>query len=180
MSDTVGLLRAVNVGGHGSLPMAALRTELSRHGFEEVRTLLQTGNLVFRETTAPGPKVELRLEDLIERGFGFRPLAFVRSASEWREILRRNPYPREADDDPGHLVLACLKTAPPGTALAALRGAIRGRERVELIGRELYAVYPDGIGTSRLTMTVLESKLGTRVTARNWNTVTKIAALAGA
>lgn len=180
MSDSVGLLRAVNVGGQGAVPMAGLRTELTRRGFEEVRTLLQSGNLVFRTPKDSGVKVELRLEDAIDEGFGFRTVAFVRSATEWSGILRHNPFPKEAAADPARLILVCLKTNPALPALATLRSAIRGRELVELRGRELYAVYPDGMGTSRLTMTVLESKLGTRATARNWNTVTKIAALAGA
>ena len=180
MSDSIGLLRAINVGGQGAVPMAGLRAELTRRGFEEVRTLLQTGNLVFREPKSPGPKVERQLEDAIEETFGFRTVAFVRSAAEWAEIRRHNPFPREAVADPGHLLVVCLKTAPAAPALAVLRTAIRGRETVELLGRDLYAVYPDGVGTSRLTMAVLESKLGTRATARNWNTVTKIAALSGA
>ncbi|MCI4328677.1 MAG: DUF1697 domain-containing protein [Thermoplasmata archaeon] len=172
MSDAIGLLRAVNVGGQGAVPMAGLRAELTRRKFEEVRTVLQSGNLVFREPKSPGPKVERELEDAIDE-------AFVRSAAEWAEIRRHNPFPKEAVADPGHLILVCLKTVPAAPALAALRSAIRGRETVELRGRDLYAVYPDGMGTSRLTMAVLESKLGTRATARNWNTVAKIAALSG-
>ncbi|MFI5414734.1 MAG: DUF1697 domain-containing protein [Candidatus Lutacidiplasmatales archaeon] len=179
MSDSIGLLRAVNVGGQGAVPMAGLRAELTRRKFEEVRTVLQSGNLVFREPKSPGPKVERELEDAIDEAFGFRTVAFVRSAAEWAEIRRHNPFPKEAVADPGHLILVCLKTVPAAPALAALRSAIRGRETVELWGRDLYAVYPDGMGTSRLTMAVLESKLGTRATARNWNTVAKIAALSG-
>lgn len=104
----------------------------------------------------------------------------MRTAAEWRELVAANPFPAEARDDPGHLLAMVLKDAPPVAALAALRGAIVGRERVELAGRTAYLVYPDGVGRSRLTAALVEKKLGTRGTARNWNTVLKLqAALQG-
>jgi uncharacterized protein (DUF1697 family) len=68
-----------------------------------------------------------------------------------------------------------LKAPPPATAVAALRTAIKGRERVELNGREAYLVYPDGVGRSKLTIALVEQKLGTRGTGRNWNTVVRLA-----
>lgn len=180
MSDCIALLRAVNVGGHGTVPMAQLRTELARQGFVEVRTLIQSGNLVFRSPGTPGPELEARLEHAIDRKFGVRTDAFVRTSAEWTEIVRRNPFPKEAATDPARLMLVCLKEAPVPAALSALRDAIRGREVVERVGRHLYAVYPDGMGSSKFTMTVVESRLGTRATARNWNTVSKLAAMARA
>ena len=73
-----------------------------------------------------------------------------------------------------------LKTAPPAKKVEALRAAVRGRETMRCEGKELYVVYPDGIGRSKLTGTLIESKLGTRGTARNWNTVLKLAAQLGA
>ena len=72
----------------------------------------------------------------------------------------------------------CLKAAPPPEAVAALQGSIAGRELVRAVGRQAYVVYPDGIGRSRLTNAVIEKRLGTRGTGRNWNTVLKLAALA--
>ena len=94
--------------------------------------------------------------------------------------MTANPFPAEAKSDPGHLVVMCLKSAPGREAVSALQQAISGREVIRAKGREAYIVYPDGIGRSRLTTALIEKKLGTRGTARNWNTVMKLAALADA
>ena len=102
----------------------------------------------------------------------------VRTAQEWRAIIAGNPFPDEAQSDPGHLVVMCLKTAPAKAAVQDLAAAIRGRELIRAVGRELYLVYPAGIGLSKLTGALIERKLNTRGTARNWNTVLKLAALA--
>lgn len=91
--------------------------------------------------------------------------------------MARNPFPEEAERDPGHLVVMILKGAPAAHEVKALQDAIRGRELVRADGRAAYVVYPDGIGRSRLTTALLEKKLGTRGTGRNWNTVLKLAAL---
>ena len=102
---------------------------------------------------------------------------FVRSAAEWQALVAKNPFPREARSDPGHLIAIALSGAPGAAELEALEAAITGRERVRLVGRTAYAVYPDGVGRSRLTMALIEKKLGVRGTGRNWNTVLKLAAL---
>ena len=86
-------------------------------------------------------------------------------------------FPKEAKLDPGHTVLMCLRDAPPAAAVKALQAAIKGREVVKAKGRHAYFLYPDGIGNSKLTIKVIEKKLGTTGTARNWNTVLKLGAL---
>jgi uncharacterized protein (DUF1697 family) len=171
----VALLRAVNVGGKNLVPMASLRALLEDLGFTRVRTLLQSGNAVFAGRA--GPAVEETLEKATRERLGVSTDLLVRSAAEWDEIRARNPFPEEARQDPGHLLVMCLKTAPPPGALEALRAAIVGRERVAVEGRQAYLVYPDGIGRSKLTVALVERKLGTRGTGRNWNTVEKLAAM---
>jgi uncharacterized protein (DUF1697 family) len=112
---------------------------------------------------------------------GLTTEVLVRSGAEWRDMIAANPYPDAARDDPSHMVVMPLKAAPGPDALAALRAAIKGREQVSLAGRCAYLVYPDGIGTSKLTIKIIEGKLGTGGTGRNWNTVLKLAdAVAGA
>ncbi len=173
----VALLRAVNVGGRGTVAMADLRALLADLGLAQPRSLLNSGNLVFE---APG-RAPAALERLLEREaaarLGLETHFLVRTAAEWRELVAANPFTAEARDDPGHLLAMVLKDAPSAAALAALRGAIVGRE---LAGRTAYLVYPDGVGRSRLTAALVEKRLGTRGTARNWNTVLKLqAALQG-
>ena len=89
-------------------------------------------------------------------------------------MMTANPFGDEAGDDPSHLLIMLLKTAPAAGAIETLRAAIKGPEGVELIGRNAYLVYPDGIGRSKLTIGIIEKKLGGRGTGRNWNTVVKL------
>lgn len=176
MISHIALLRGINVGGKTLVPMTELKKLFEALGFSEVKTLLQSGNVVFKSKGATGAKLEALLEKEIAKKFG-RPVdCMVRTESEWAAIIKANPFPKEAADDPSHLVVLCVKDKPDTKALAALKEAISGREYFEAKGMELYFVYPDGIGTSKLTNVVIEKKLGTRGTARNWNTVLKIAA----
>lgn len=179
MQTYVALLRAINVGGHGKVAMSELRDAIASAGFEDVRTILQTGNVVFRSKASSTGAMEKRLASVAAEKCGVTTEFFVRTAVEWSSIIERNPFTREAIDDPQRLIVMPLRDAPSMDAIEALRAAIRGRERVDVNGREAYFVYPDGMGTSKLTNTVIEKKLATRATARNWNTVMKIQAAAG-
>jgi uncharacterized protein (DUF1697 family) len=178
MTTHVALLRAINLPSHGKVGMAELRAWLERLGFRDVRSLLQTGNLVFTDPGRGGPELERRLETEAARRLHLETAFLVRTAAEWDGIVARNPFPREARTDPAHLLVMPLKRAPGPAEAAALQAAITGRETAQVDGREAYLVYPDGIGRSRLTLKLIERKLGTQGTARNWNTVLKIAALA--
>ena len=175
MTTHIALLRAVNLAGKNPVGMADLRAMVEKLGFGKVQSLLQSGNLVFASGPA-GKRLESTLEAEARKRLGLETDFFVRTAAEWQALIAANPFPAEARKDPSHLVLLCLKEAPGAGALAELRAAIKGREQVELDGRQAYAVYPDGIGRSKLTVALIEKKLGTRGTGRNWNTVLKLAA----
>lgn len=175
----VALLRAVNVGGR-ILRMADLKEVLTALHLDDPRTLLQSGNAVFgvRGSAANTAlaALETRIEKALEVKTGIQSDTFVRTVAEWDAVIAGNPF-EEASSAPARTVVMTLRDAPGPSAMAALTAAIKGRERVHLDGRALYAVYPDGIGTSKLTNVVIERALGTRGTARNWNTVLKLQAL---
>lgn len=180
MSATIALLRAVNVGGGRTVvAMATLREMVSALGFDDVRSLLQTGNLVFRGDGRSAGVLEELLEAEAARRLNLRTDVFVRTAAEWQKVIARNPFPAEAESDPAHLVVMALKEAPTARAVAALQEAITGPEIVRAGTRHLYITYPDGIGRSRLTAAVIEKHVGCRGTARNWNTALRLNALAG-
>jgi uncharacterized protein (DUF1697 family) len=174
----VGLLRGVNLGGSTQVRMEDLRALLSRVGFEGVQSLLQSGNVVFRSDERDSDRLEKWLEERAAKDLQLRTDFFLRTADEWSSIISGNPFAREAEADPSHLVVTLLKVAPPKDAWGRLDAAIQGRERVRGGGRHAYIVYPDGIGRSRLTAALIEKNLGTRGTSRNWNTVTKLALVA--
>jgi uncharacterized protein (DUF1697 family) len=177
MTTYIGLLRAVNLAGRNKVAMSDLRQLLTAIGMEDPRSLLQSGNVLFRSSSRSTAQLERTLEKAAKERLGVETDFFVRTAGEWGELIADNPFPREAKSDPGHLLAMCLKEAPDKTAVAALQKAILGREVVRAVGRHAYIVYPDGVGRSRLTMALIEKKLGTRGTGRNWNTVMKLAAL---
>jgi len=178
MTTYVALLRAVNLAGLNRVSMSDLRDLLAALGMPDAKTLLQSGNVVFRSSVSAAEKVERLLEDGAAKRLDLSTDFFVRSAAELNGVIAANPFPEEAKKDPGHLLVTFLKAAPARAAVAELQAAIKGREVVRAKGREAFITYPDGIGRSRLTTALIEQKLGTRATARNWNTVLKLAALA--
>jgi uncharacterized protein (DUF1697 family) len=173
----VALLRGINVGGNKPVAMAELREYAGSLGFVKAQTLLQSGNLVFTSRTANTAAIEKLLEKESKRRFGHEIEFMVRNGAAWKALTLGNPFAREAKEDPGHLVVMCLKAPPGAKEVAALKAAIKGREYFELRGSDAYFVYPDGMGRSKLTTALIDSKLGARGTARNWNTVMKIAEL---
>jgi uncharacterized protein (DUF1697 family) len=172
-------LRGINVGGNHKLPMADLRALLEDLGFTGVQTVLQSGNAVFRTAAKPAAALERKIQTAVGKAFGFEPDCLVRTAAEWHALKTANPFPSDARRDPAHLLVVLLHASAGAKHVAALREDIRGRESVELVGRQLYAVYPDGIGNSKLTLPLIEKHLGTRGTGRNWNTVIKVGELLG-
>jgi uncharacterized protein (DUF1697 family) len=179
MAIYVALLRGINVGGDRKVAMSELRAFAAKVGLGDAQTLLQSGNLVFRSEAGAGD-LERLLESEAEKRLGLRTEFFVRSAGELKETISRNPFRAAAASDPSHLVVVFLKAAPEQGSVRALQAVIKGPEIVRAEGRQAYIVYPDGIGDSRLTAAVIDRMLGTRGTARNWNTVLKLGALAQA
>lgn len=177
MPTYVGMLRAINLGSHNKIAMSDLRAMLERIGCEEPRTLLLSGNVVFRHASTSIEKVERLLEEASARHLGVTTDYFVRTATEWQAIIDDNPFRQEAKRDPARLLMMCLRDAPAAAQGKALQSAIKGGEVVKVAGKQAYFVYPDGVGRSKLTIQVIEKALGTRGTARNWNTVLKIGEL---
>ena len=177
LTTHIALLRGINVGGHRSVGMTDLRNFLTKLGFDDVRSLLQSGNLVFDSRARIGAELERFLEAEALKRFALEIDFFVRAPEEWKSMIRQNPFRKEAELDPAHLVVMLLKSPPRAEDVAALQEGISGPEIVQAKGRQLYAFYPNGIGRSRLTNAVIERKLG-RCTGRNWNTVLKLAVLA--
>lgn len=167
----VVLVRAVNVGTR-ALRMEALRTVLAEVGGTEISTVGASGNAVVK---VPGSfhadRLESRLEEALARTAGLETCVFARDSRAWASIVKGNPFPKDAKDDPAHLVVTVLKSRPSPEAWPRLASAIVGRERTAPGDRCAYVVYPDGIGRSELTLGVIERSLGVRGTARNWNTV---------
>lgn len=178
MTTRIALLRAINVAGHQKIAMADLRVLFEDLGFDDVRSVLQTGNVIFSAKFSSTSALERHLEAESEKRLGLGTDFFVRSVKQWSQVIADNPFPAEAERAPSHLLVQFLKKSPAAGGVEALQAAIRGPEIVRLVGKQLYVVFPDGIGDSKLTTKIVERNLGVVGTGRNWNTVLKIGKLA--
>jgi uncharacterized protein (DUF1697 family) len=179
MKTWIVLLRGVNVGGNNKLPMKALATELESLGFSDVRTYIQSGNVVCR---GPGQKPDALaavIRGAILGKFGFEPAVLAIEAADFAAAAAANPFSESTADMEGRTVhLFFLDQAPkevPRDRLEALRIA---SERWQLKGRVLYLHCPEGFGTSKLAIQA-ERILGVPATARNWRTVSTLLEMAG-
>ncbi|MDP9205276.1 MAG: DUF1697 domain-containing protein [Gemmatimonadota bacterium] len=159
--------------------MTNLRNFLTELGFENVRSVLQSGNLVFGSRSRFGAELERYLEVEAMKRLALESDFFVRTVDEWKGVVRQNPFRKEAQLDPKHLVVVFFRNAPPPDDVAALQADIPGAEVVKARGKQAYIFYPDGIGRSKLTHALIEKRLG-RGTGRNWNTVLKLDVIAKA
>jgi len=172
----IALLRGINVGGNKMVAMADLKKALAALGFTDVSTLLQSGNAVFCGKAAKSVALEALLEKELAKRLKVTCDVHVRTAEEWSAIIAANPFEKEAKEDPGHLLVTVYRQPLDTTRVAALETAITGPERLRADGRTLYMTYPDGVGNSKAA--ILAGKMLGPGTARNWNTVLKLAARA--
>ncbi|MEV5594337.1 DUF1697 domain-containing protein [Streptomyces sp. NPDC052496] len=180
MSRQIALLRGINVGGNKRFPMARQRELFASLGHTDVTVLLQTGNIVFADPGTPPEETARRIEARIAEDLGFSVPVLVRTRDELAATVAANPFP-EAVAEPKTLHVTFLSGAPADPApLAALDRDTYVPDRLRLIGRDLYLWCPNGIGRSKLAEAVSRARLGVTATARNWNTVTKLLALADA
>lgn len=176
MKTFICLLRGINVGGKHLLPMQELRALLTSMGLLNVRSYIQSGNVVFQSEEEDASRLSGDISAAILAKFGFKPQSLILSSDEFEEALAANPFP-EAESDPKSLHLFFLISAPLNPDLAALEDLKKDNERFQLLNRVFYLHAPDGIGRSKVAEKV-EKSLGEPVTARNWRSVTKIMALA--
>jgi uncharacterized protein (DUF1697 family) len=174
----VVLIRGINVGGHNRVGMAPLRELLAAHGHEDVRTLLQSGNVVLT-STATGAELERSLEQAIAAEMGVAPRVVVRTVDELAAVVERDPFGAVADQPKLYQVSFLSEPLAPEVA-GELEAADVAPERVAVHGREIYAWHPGGVQRSPLVKLLTDRKLGVAATARNWNTVTKLLELARA
>ncbi len=180
MPTYVILLRAVNLAGHGKLPMADFREMLTGLGFEKVETYIQSGNAVV-DAKAPPSKVAQTVAAALEKLMGAPCGVVVRTHEQLHRVIRENPYAAEAAAK-GALVHVVFLAGPAGPQ--AINGLDRivtmypkRRDRYHLAGETLYLHLPDGAAETKFTGKALDKALGVMGTARNWNTVLKLHAM---
>ena len=174
MTAFVSLFRGINVGGHHKVPMAELKALHEALDFKNVSTYIQSGNVAFTSDHTDPSQIPGLIEDAFAQNFGYRVNVLVRTSTELQAIIDNNPFAHYALKEPKWLVVLFLPICPEPTALEDFQKLYPGPEELYLAGQELYIFYPDSIGHSKLPQALLEKKLKTTGTARNWNTVLQL------
>ena len=174
MTRFVSLVRGINVGGHQSVRMDALKELHESLGLQEVQTYIQSGNVVFTSNDADVTKVQQDIENGFAQKFGFQVKVMVRTADEFNVMIENNPFQNQPMKESKWVIAMFLASHPISTAQEDIQKTYTGLEELHIIGQEVYIYYPEGIGRSKLTNVFLEKKLKTMGTARNWNTVLRL------
>jgi uncharacterized protein (DUF1697 family) len=169
----VALLRGINVSGKNSLPMKELVRIFEEARCTNVRTYIQSGNVIF-DAPAGAPKVSAAVTRAIEKQFGYRVPVILRTRDQLQTTIRDNPF-LAAGVDQKWLHVYFLADVPSASCCASLDPKRSAPDVFEVRGREIYLHLPNGMGRSKLTNAYFDSKLSTICTARNWATVLKLA-----
>ena len=177
MMTYIAMLRGINVGRGKAVKMERLRTSFTALGFGEVRTYVQSGNVVFQSER----KSELirTIEAKIQHDFGFTVPVLIKTSKELAQIVRDNPLLRVKGIDVSKLHVTFLSEVPPKTAARVLEDLATTRERFRILNRKIYLYCPDGYGISKLTNNTIEEKFSLVATTKDWRTVNALLEMAG-
>ncbi|MFH0935091.1 MAG: DUF1697 domain-containing protein [Pseudomonadota bacterium] len=176
MMTYIALFRGINVGGNNKLPMKELVTVLEGLGLKNIRTYIQSGNVVFDGKGEPAA-LAAKMGAAIKKSHGFEPKVLVLDAASLEQAIKANPFP-EGEAEGNTLHFNFLETVPLKPDLAGIGKIAAPSERWQLKGDVFYLHAPEGIGRSKLALN-MERLLGVPMTGRNWNTVSKLRELIG-
>jgi uncharacterized protein (DUF1697 family) len=174
MAVVISMLCAVNVGGHNRIKMDALRALYESLKFRDPQTYVQSGNVVFRTGERDLILLTRRIQSGIARKFGFAPDVILRTPSELRDVIARNPFAKRRGIEPSKLLVTFLASDPGAEAREKLLNLKTDPEELRLDGRELYIYFPNGMARPKLSWAAIQKTLKTPGTGRNWNSVTKL------
>jgi uncharacterized protein (DUF1697 family) len=176
VAQHIALLRGVNLGSRNRVAMPALRAALEKDGFDDVRSYLQSGNLVLA-SSAKADAVARKVQRVIAKEFGLQIAVVTRTRAQLAKVVERNPLAKVAKS-PKRYQVSFLDAKPSRAVVRRIEEAADPKERVVVEGREIYAWHPDTIARSKLWALLAGQDLGVTATARNWTTVTKLLELA--
>lgn len=177
MPTYIALLRGINVGGNNIIKMQDLRDMFQSLGYENVRTYIQSGNVIFEHDVTDQQVLIDDMERQIQETFGFEVRVIVRTQEELEQMIAANPFAGIEPEAYKHLYVSFLLKEPSAEGVDRLRPYGEGPDRISFTAREMYTLYGISASQSELFKVPVDKWLGTPLTARNWNTVNKLLAL---
>ncbi len=170
----VALLKGINVGGNRKVSMTKLVAVIDGAGFTEVKSYINSGNLVFYVSKMGQEEVVSKLEKAIENEFGFRVDVIVRTTSQWSKYSTQSPFPTAESTRPNKLHLGLSKATFDADIIRILNGKAQYGEKIKIVGDAIWVDFNESVGKSKLTPAFFDRTVGSTVTMRNWNTVQKL------
>ncbi len=177
MTTYISLLRGINVSGQKVLKMTALCAEYQALGFEQVKSYIQSGNVIFQTKKENTTHLAQKIQAMILEKWSFEVPVIVKEVEEWQTVLANNPFILTGNEDISKLHVTFLSDTPTEANWEKVEAGQYGEDVYSLVGKTIYLFCPNGYGNSKLTNTFFESKLKVQATTRNWNTMEKIANL---
>ncbi|HKW45327.1 MAG TPA: DUF1697 domain-containing protein [Candidatus Eremiobacteraceae bacterium] len=178
MPTYIAMLRGINVSGHNVIPMAVLRELCEALGYTNVKTYVQSGNVIFDSRDDSAKSAAKRVEAKILSALGHEVPAIIQTRGEMRDVIAANPFVKQKGIDPRGLHITFLPKVPTADGVKLLESRDAGPDRFAVIGRQVYLFCPQGYGKSKLSNSAIEKAFGVPTTTRNWKTVNMLMELA--
>ncbi len=175
MTVFITLLRGINVSGQKKIKMEDLRKLYESLNFEQVQTYIQSGNVIFKAFAIDSNEIVYKIKDKINQKFGYEVTVVIRTRDEIEKIVKNNPYSAK---DLSKVLVTFLTEHQYDYSIEELLKVKADQEEFKIMGKEIYLFLPHGSGRTKLTNNFFEKKLYVKATTRNWNTTTKLLALA--
>jgi uncharacterized protein (DUF1697 family) len=177
MITYIALLRGINVSGHNKIKMSELKQLFVNLGFYDVTTYIQSGNVIFQSLQKNCSKLEEQITEQVNKEFGHTIKVLVITKKQLKTVFESNPFLKNKEIDIRALYAIILKSNYLAKGIKLLAPYLTNDEEVKIVDNCAYIHYPNGAGKSKLTINIIEKKLETIATSRNWRTITKLVEL---
>ena len=177
METYIALLRGINIGGHKMVSMPRLEEIFKEMEFKNVRTYIQSGNVIFEYRKTDQKNLAMKIETSILKSLGFDVSVIIRNRGEILHVLENNPFLTKRNEDINRLFVTFLNEEPKPDDIKKVQEGDFDSDEFIVSGKEIYGFCPDGYGRTKLNTNFFEKKFKTTATARNWKTVQKLSVL---
>jgi uncharacterized protein (DUF1697 family) len=177
MQTYISILRGINVSGHKMMKMEALKKMYEDLKFKNVKTYIQSGNVIFQDKKLKCHDLEKKIVKKIQEGFGFEVPVMVKELDELIQVLNNNPFVNKRNEDPAKLHVTFLTGPAEKSALEKIKAGQYGSDEYIVSGTNVYLFCPNGYGNTKLNNTFFENKLKVSATTRNWRTINELVRL---